>query len=95
MAEKRSKQNQTISMEMLDAYRHALYEVKNFYESINFKDYGDDIELKIKVTTAILAAGEKIGKNIESLDRLEEKVKKEEMELSSRRGKATSSMFED
>lgn len=93
MADKRSKDNQTISMQLLISYRHALYEIKKFYESVDFTKY--DIDTALKVQKAILDGGEKVGKNIESLDRLEEKVKKEELELSSRRGKATSSMFED
>ena len=93
MAEKRSKQNQTISLQLLESYRRVLYEIKAFYDSVDFSKY--DIDTALKVQKAILDGGEKVGKNIESLDRLEEKVKKEELELSSRRGKATSSMFED
>jgi 3-methyladenine DNA glycosylase AlkD len=92
---KRSEVNTTISTALLESYRKALYEVEKFYNSINFEMYGDDIELKIKVTKAILEAGEKLGKNIESLDKLEDKVKREERESISRRGNSETSLFEE
>lgn len=87
--------NKTLSTGLLDAYRNALYEVEKFYRSVNFDQYGNDIELKIKVMSAVLKAGESLGKNIESLDKLEDKVKREEKESLNRRGSAKSSMFED
>ena len=92
---KRSEVNTTVSTALLESYRKALYEVEKFYKSINFELYGDDIELKIKVTKAILEAGEKLGKNIESLDKLEDKVKREERESISRRGNSETSLFEE
>ena len=92
---KRSEINTTVSTALLESYRKALYEVEKFYKSINFELYGDDIELKIKVTKAILEAGEKLGKNIESLDKLEDKVKREERESISRRGHSETSLFEE
>lgn len=92
---KRSEVNTTVSTALLESYRKALYEVEKFYKSINFEAYGDDIELKIKVTKAILEAGEKLGKNIESLDKLEDKVKREERESISRRGGSETSLFEE
>lgn len=94
MAEKRGKENQTISMALLESYRLALYEIEKYFKSLRF-DNIDDVELRIKIAKSIMEIGEKIGKNIESLDRLEDKVKKEEKEMASRRGKATDSMFED
>jgi hypothetical protein len=92
---KRSEVNTTVSTALLESYRKALYEVEKFYKSINFELYGDDIELKIKVTKAILEAGEKLGKNIESLDKLEDKVKREERESISRRGGSETSRYEE
>lgn len=86
--------NKTVSMAILDSYRNALYEVKKFYDSVDFDKYGDDIELKIKVMTAVLKAGESLGKNIESLDKLEDKVIREEKALISRKGQAETSLFE-
>lgn len=94
MAEKRGKENQTISMALLESYRSALYEIEKYFKSLKF-DNIDDVELRIKIAKSIMEIGEKIGKNIESLDRLEDKVKKEEKEMATRRGKATDSMFED
>jgi len=94
MAEKRGKENQTISMALLESYRLALYEIEKYFKSLRF-DSIDDVELRIKIAKSIMEIGEKIGKNIESLDRLEDKVKKEEKEMATRRGKATDSMFED
>lgn len=96
MAEKKKDNpNKTISMELLSSYRNALYEVKKFYDSVNFDTYGNDIELKIKVMTAVLKAGESLGKNIESLDKLEEKVIKEEKSMVTRKGSAQTSLYED
>lgn len=92
---KKDNPNKTVSMGLLASYRNVLYEVKKFYDSVNFDNYGDDIELKIKVMTAVLKAGESLGKNIESLDKLEEKVIKEEKAITSRRGVAETSLFED
>lgn len=92
---KRSEVNTTVSTALLESYRKALYEVEKFYKSINFELYGDDIELKIKVTKAILEAGEKLGKNIESLDKLEDKVKREERESISRRGNSETALMEE
>lgn len=86
--------NKTISMGLLDSYRTVLYEVKKFYDSVDFDKYGDDVELKIKVMTAVLKAGELLGKNIESLDKLEDKVIREEKALISRKGQAETSLFE-
>lgn len=86
--------NKTVSLALLESYRNALYEVEKFYRSINFDAY-DDVELKIKVMTAILKAGESIGKNIESLDKLEDKVIREEKAMISRKGSADTSMFEN
>lgn len=93
MAEKRSKQNQSISMALLESYREALYEIEKYFKSLKF-DNIEDVEVKIKIAKSIMDIGEKIGKNIESLDRLEEKVKKEEKETVSRRGNAENSLFE-
>jgi len=86
--------NKTISMGLLESYRRVLYEIKKFYDSVDFDKYGDDVELKIKVMAAILKAGGSIGENIESLDKLEDKVKREERESISRKGQAATSLFE-
>ena len=92
---KRSAVNTSVSAALLDSYRKALYEVEKFYRSVDFDAYGEDIELKIKVMAAVLSAGERIGKNIESLDKLEDKVKREERESITRRGGSETSIFEE
>lgn len=92
---KKQNINKTVSLALLESYRKALMEVEKFYNSVDFDSYGEDIELKIKVTNAVLKAGESLGKNIESLDKLEDKVKREEKESISRRGSAETSLFED
>ena len=52
--EEKENKNKTISMGLLASYRKVLYEVQKFYDSVNFDNYCDDIELKIKVLTAVL-----------------------------------------
>ncbi len=85
--------NKTLSMALLDSYRRVLYDIKKFWDSIDF-DSIEDIEVKIKLQTAILSGGEKLGKNIESLDKLEDKVIREEKAMVSRKGQAETSLFE-
>lgn len=85
--------NKTISMSLLESYRRVLYEIKIFFDSIEF-DKIEELELKIKTAKSILDAGKVLGDNISSLDVLEEKVKREEKENSVRRGGAETSMFE-
>lgn len=92
---KRSKINTTVSSELLESYRGSLYAIKKFFDNVtnNFSDL--DIETQMKVTKAVLESGEKIGKNIESLDKLEDKVKREERESISRKGSSETSLFEE
>jgi DNA-binding MltR family transcriptional regulator len=93
---KRSEKNTSVSMALLESYRKGLYAVKDFFDSASkdLKDM-DDIELQLKISLGICSLGEKIGKNIESLDKLEDKVKKEERETITRRGGSESSLFEE
>jgi len=67
--------NKTVSMAILESYRGALYSVKGFFDQAS-KDLAsiEDIELQLKISLGICSLGEKLGKNIESLDKLEEKV---------------------
>lgn len=92
---KRSKENTSVSMPLLESYRKALYTVKDFFDTVSIKLSDFDIDTQVKVTKAILDAGEKIGKNIESLDKLEDKVRREERESVSRRGNSETSLFEE
>jgi hypothetical protein len=92
---KKDSKNKTVSMELLDSYRNALYAVKGFFDQASNDLAGiEDIELQLKVSLGICSLGEKIGKNIESLDKLEEKVKKEESLSTTRRGNSQESLFE-
>ena len=92
---KRSEVNTSVSMALLESYRKALYATRDFFESVTKDMSGLDIDTQVKVTKAILDAGEKIGKNIESLDKLEDRVKREERESVSRRGNSETSRFEE
>ena len=87
--------NKTVSMALLESYRNALYAVKDFFDQAA-KDMKsiEDIELQLKVSLGVCNLGEKLGKNIESLDKLEDKVIREEKAMISRKGSAETSMFE-
>lgn len=92
---KRSEINTSVSMTLLESYRKALYSIKNFFDNASSNFDNLDIETQMKVAKAVLESGEKIGKNIESLDKLEDKVKREERESISRRGNTETSLYED
>lgn len=92
---KRSKENTSVSSALLESYRKALYTIKDFFDSASANLSELDIETQLKVSIGIANLGEKIGKNIESLDKLEEKVKREEKESVSRRGGTETSLFEE
>jgi hypothetical protein len=88
--------NKTISMALLDSYRKALYAVRDFFEdAAQQMQTIQDIEVKLKLSLGINNLGEKLGKNIESLDKLEDKVQREQKEAISRRGDRETSLFED
>jgi hypothetical protein len=93
---KRSKANTSVSTALLDSYRSALYSIKDFLDRAA-KDLNniDDIELQLKISKGIVDLGEKIGRNIESLDKLEDKVKREERDSAERRGGNETSLFEE
>ena len=92
---KRSKINTSVSMDLLESYRKSLYAVKNFLDNASANIADLDIETQIKVSKAISDLGKDLGKNIESLDKLEDKVKREERESVSRRGNSETSLFEE
>lgn len=85
-------ENKTVSMALLASYRNVLYQIKDFYDSIDMKNL--DLDMQLKVQKAVLEGGDKLGRNIESLDKLEEKVRKEEKESIHRKGSAEQSLFE-
>lgn len=88
------EQNKSLSEDLLVSYRSALYKVKNFFDSIDKYNMGDDMSETMKVVQSILSAGEKLGKNIETLAVLEKKVASEELSRSKVRGNADIGMFE-
>lgn len=92
---KRSKDNTSVSMALLESYRKALYTIKDFFDSATRNLSELDIETQLKVAKGIADLGANIGKNIESLDKLEDKVKREERESISRRGHSETSLFEE
>lgn len=93
---KRSKANTTISSELLNSYRNSLYAIKGFLDraSRDLVDI-DDIELQLKISQGIITLGKSIGANIESLDKLEDKVKREEKESIIIKGGREASLFEE
>jgi len=88
-----SNPNKTISMSLLESYRRVLYQIKIFFDSIDFTQI-EEMELKIKTAKSILDAGKVLGDSISSLDVLEEKVKRDEKETTVRKGTAETSLFE-
>jgi len=93
---KRSKDNTTVSTDLLLSYRKALYAIRDFLERASNDIHSiEDIELQLKVSKGISDLGKDLGKNIESLDKLEDKVKREEKESVSRRGGNDTSLFEE
>ncbi len=95
--EKKQDINRNISLELLGSYRNALYAIKGFLDrAAKNLNSGEtlDILLELKISQGISDIGKDIGKNIESLDKLEDKVKREETANISRKGSATESLFE-
>ena len=73
---KDKKDNKSLSKALLESYRGALYKVKDFFDTVNDFDMTEDMDQTMKVVDSILKAGDKLGKNIESLAILESKVEK-------------------
>lgn len=96
---KKNKQqikNKTVSVELLESYREVLFKVKDYFKSITNRKFDDNnIEESMKLIQSVLSAGEKLGKNIETLAILEKKVQSEELQSSKIRGNAKLSLLED
>lgn len=94
---KRSEENTSVAVDLLISYRKGLYAIRDFLEEAAFELKGKsiDIELKLKLSQGISNMGKDLGKNIESLDKLEDKVRREERESVSRRGNSETSLFEE
>ena len=85
--------SKTPSSEILESVKGLLYRLKDYLDSIKFDKKGDVSE-EIKKGEAAFKAVGNIGKSIESLATLEERVKKESMSHNKRRGGSESAMFE-
>lgn len=92
---KEKEANKTVSKALLESYRDLLYQIKDYFDSVNLNDPTLDIDTRMKLVASSLTAGEKLGKNIETLAVLESKVEKEETEEAVRRGKNKTSKFEN
>jgi hypothetical protein len=85
--EKYKQYNTTLSSELLEAVKGQLYKLKSYYESVTFDLSKDaDIELEMKKVDSIQKSMGNIGKLLESLTALEERVKKEITQKSTVRG---------
>jgi hypothetical protein len=92
---KQKEKNKSVSEDLLNSYRSALYKIKDFFDSIESFDMNEDIEKTMKVMDSILKCGEKLGKNIETLAVLEKKVQSEEDLKGKARGNTKIGLFED
>lgn len=92
---KEKESNRALSKEILESYRKALYKVKDFFDNVEQFDMAANMDHSLKVMDAVLKAGEKLGKNIETLAILEAKVEKDELQKTSRRGNVKTSLFEE
>lgn len=90
------EKNKTVSVQLLESYRAALFKVKDFFQSLEDREFdADNIDQSMKIIQSVLSAGEKLGKNIETLSILEKKVQSEEQSNSKIRGGAKLSLLED
>jgi ribosomal protein RSM22 (predicted rRNA methylase) len=83
--------NKTVSEELLDSARKALYKLKDYLDNIDFTDE-DNTEKKATTMMIIL---EKMGKSFETLAILEKKVQAEEDLKGKARGNVRVGLFED
>lgn len=94
---KKENLNKSVSLILLESYREGLMASAGFLKDAakQLEDPSLDVELKLKLTQGISNLGKDLGKNIESLDKLEEKVIKEEKADIKRKGQVETSRFED
>ena len=90
---KQKDANKTVSEDLLESVRKAIYKLKDYLDNIEFNDK-DDFNEQSKKVQSILSTGEKIGKVIESLVVLEKKVAAETMDKSKIRGSVKLSLLE-
>lgn len=66
----------TLSSDLLDSVKSMIYKLKNYYNDISF-DVDGDVEIEMKKADSIVKSASNLGKVLESLATLDEKVKKE------------------
>ena len=88
---KDKKANKTVSSELLESVRGALYKLKDYLDDIDFTD--DDVNSDKKAST-MMSVIEKMGKSFETLAVLEKKVQQEEQASTKVRGGAKLGLFE-
>lgn len=100
MAKKQKEDNfnKDVSLAVLESCRKALYAVRDFFDNAANQLKGKselDIDTQLKIQKAILEGAGKLGPAIEGLDKLEDKVKRDEKASIHRKGNAETSLFED
>jgi hypothetical protein len=84
---------QTPSMYLLEKTKTAIYKMADYFETIDFKQV-DDTGRPVYNAKDVAANLEKVGKIIESYDKVEEKVKKEVKSESKIRGGGSEGLYE-
>lgn len=84
---------ETPSMYLLEKTKTAIYKMADYFETVNFNQM-DDTGRPVYTAKDVAANLEKIGKIIESYDKVEEKVKKEVKSESRIRGGGTEGTYE-
>jgi hypothetical protein len=87
------KFQETPSMYLLEKTKTAIYKMADYFETVNFNQM-DDTGRPVYTAKDVAANLEKIGKIIESYDKVEEKVKKEVKSESRIRGGGTEGSYE-
>lgn len=76
--EKYKEFTRTLSSELLESVKNLMYNMRKYYDTIAFDTSKDsDIELEMKKADSIQKSIASIGKTLDSLQSLEERVKKE------------------
>lgn len=91
--DKYKKFQETPSMYLLEKTKTAIYKMADYFETVNFNQM-DETGRPVYTAKDVAANLEKIGKIIESYDKVEEKVKKEVKSESRIRGGGTEGTYE-
>lgn len=96
MGKTSKEENKTVSKELLESCRNALYKVKETFDDIVNADADDlEVEDRLKLAETIIKITSGLGKSIETLAILEKKVEQEEEINNKRRGGGKSSLYEE